>query len=43
MVLSVDTLDYTKGLLYRISAFERLLEKYHIHRGKVTLVQVSMT
>ena len=42
VVLSVDTLDYTKGLLHRISAFEKLLEKYHIHRGKVTLVQVCL-
>ena len=42
VVLSVDTLDYTKGLLHRISAFEKLLEKYHIHRGKVSLVQVCL-
>ena len=42
IVLSVDTLDYTKGLLYRITAFEKLLEKYHIHGGKVVLVQVCL-
>ena len=38
----MDTLDYTKGLLYRITAFEKLLEKYHIHNGKVVLVQVCL-
>ena len=42
MILSVDTLDYTKGLLQRITAFEKLLEKYHIHREKVVLVQVCV-
>ena len=35
VVVSVDTLDYTKGLNHRIAAFERLLEEYHIHRHKV--------
>ena len=38
----MDTLDYTKGLLHRISAFEKLLERYHVHRGKVSLVQVCL-
>ena len=36
VVISVDTLDYTKGLNHRIAAFERLLEEYHIHRHKVS-------
>ena len=35
VVVSVDTLDYTKGLTHRIAAFQRLLDKYHIHRHKV--------
>jgi len=42
VVLSIDTLDFTKGLLQRVAAFERLLDKYHIHRGKVCLVQVCL-
>jgi len=42
-VLSVDTLDFTKGLPQRVAAFERLLDKYHMHKGKVILVQVCLT
>jgi len=32
VVLGVDSVDFTKGLTHRLHAFERLLEKYHIHR-----------
>jgi len=40
LVLGVDRLDYTKGILERILAFERLLEKYpELHRN-ITLLQV---
>ena len=39
VVLSVDTLDFTKGLQHRVAAWERLLDRYHIHRGAATLVQ----
>ena len=28
LIFSIDRLDYTKGLLYRLNAFERFLEKY---------------
>ena len=35
VVVSVDTLDYTKGLNHRIAAFRRLLEDYPVHRHKV--------
>ena len=35
VVISVDTLDYTKGLNHRIAAFQRLLEEYECHRHKV--------
>ena len=35
VVVSVDTLDYTKGLNHRIVAFQSLLEKYECHRRKV--------
>jgi trehalose 6-phosphate synthase len=40
IILGVDRLDYTKGLPYRLRAFNRALEKYpELHR-KVTLLQV---
>jgi len=42
VVLSVDTLDFTKGLQHRVAAWERLLDRYHIHRGAATLVQVCL-
>ena len=41
IVLGVDRLDYTKGLLLRMEAFERLLEKYPERHGTVSLVQVA--
>jgi len=42
IILGVDRLDYTKGLVHRILAFERLLEKYPEHVEKVTLMQISV-
>ncbi|HER43862.1 MAG TPA: trehalose-6-phosphate synthase [Candidatus Eisenbacteria bacterium] len=40
IVLGVDRLDYTKGIPYRLRAFEDFLEKHpELHR-KITLVQV---
>ncbi|MFP4186630.1 MAG: bifunctional alpha,alpha-trehalose-phosphate synthase (UDP-forming)/trehalose-phosphatase [Acholeplasmataceae bacterium] len=36
-VLSVDRLDYTKGIIERIRAFEHLLKKYPKYRRKVRL------
>jgi len=42
VVLCVDSLDFTKGLTHRLSAFEQFLKKYHIHRGNVTLVQICL-
>ena len=41
IILGVDRLDYTKGVPLRLMAFERLLERYPNHRGRVTLVQVA--
>ncbi|MDD5017259.1 MAG: bifunctional alpha,alpha-trehalose-phosphate synthase (UDP-forming)/trehalose-phosphatase [Eubacteriales bacterium] len=37
MVLSIDRLDYTKGIPERIKAFGLFLEKYPEYRGKVRL------
>ncbi|KAF4532499.1 hypothetical protein B566_EDAN003075 [Ephemera danica] len=41
-ILGVDRLDYTKGLVHRVLAFERLLEKHPEHLGQVTFLQVSV-
>ncbi|XP_050562115.1 uncharacterized protein LOC118264944 isoform X2 [Spodoptera frugiperda] len=42
VILGVDRLDYTKGLVHRLKAFERLLEKYPEHIEKVMLLQISV-
>jgi len=42
VILSVDRLDYTKGILQRLLAFERLLERTPAWRGRVTLVVVAV-
>lgn len=41
LILSVDRLDYTKGILNRLIAFERFLEKYKEYVGKVVLIQIA--
>ena len=41
VVLSVDSVDYTKGLNYRLNAFERFLEKYPSNQGSVVLVLIA--
>ena len=41
LLVGVDRLDYTKGIPERISAFERMLERYPLWRGRVTMVQVG--
>lgn len=40
LVLGVDRLDYTKGILERLKAFEILLEKYPDLRDKINFIQV---
>jgi len=40
LVLGVDRLDYTKGILERLNAFEIVLEKYPELREKINLIQV---
>lgn len=39
IVLGVDRLDYTKGLLNRLNAFRHTLRRYPELRGKINLVQ----
>nr|CAD7403123.1 unnamed protein product [Timema cristinae] len=42
IILGVDRLDYTKGLVHRLKAFELLLERYPEHLEKVTLLQIAV-
>lgn len=41
MIIGVDRLDYSKGLVERFQAFERMLEMFPEHQGQVTLMQVA--
>ena len=41
LVLGVDRLDYTKGLLLRMEAFERFLERHPERHGTVSLLQIA--
>ncbi|HEC14940.1 MAG TPA: trehalose-6-phosphate synthase, partial [Rhodospirillales bacterium] len=40
-IIGVDRLDYSKGIVERFQAFERLLENYPAYRGRVTLLQIA--
>ncbi len=42
LVLSIDRLDYTKGIPSRLLAFEYFLEKYPQFKGKVRLVMLAV-
>lgn len=42
MIISADRLDYTKGLLERLRAYESLLDHTHEYRGASTFVQVTL-
>lgn len=39
-IISIERLDYVKGTLEKLQAFERLLEEYPEHIGKVTLLNI---
>ncbi|AEB11500.1 alpha,alpha-trehalose-phosphate synthase (UDP-forming) [Marinithermus hydrothermalis] len=41
ILLGVDRLDYTKGILERLLAFERFLQANPYYRGRVTFYQVA--
>ena len=41
MIIGVDRLDYTKGLVERMLAFERMLESFPATRGRVTMMQIA--
>lgn len=40
LILSVDRLDYSKGILQRLKAFNQLLEHHPLYEGKVSLILV---
>lgn len=42
LIVSADRLDYTKGLLERLRAYERLLDESHEYRGASALVQITV-
>jgi trehalose 6-phosphate synthase/phosphatase len=42
MILSIDRLDYTKGIANRIRAFEHFMEKYPEYQEKVRLVMLAV-
>jgi alpha,alpha-trehalose-phosphate synthase [UDP-forming] len=41
IVLGVDRLDYTKGIIDRLKIFERFLHRYPSWQGKVSLLMIS--
>ncbi len=41
-ILSIDRLDYTKGVLNRLKGFDLFLKSYPEYKGKVTLVLVAV-
>jgi trehalose 6-phosphate synthase len=41
LLLSVDRLDYSKGLRQRFAAFERFLAEYPAHHSLVTFMQIA--
>jgi len=42
IIISVDRLDYTKGIIERLEAFDLFLSKNPEYKGKVTLVMVAV-
>ncbi len=42
VILGVDRLDYSKGILERLYAVEHLFESYPQHRGRAIFVQVAV-
>lgn len=42
IILSVDRLDYSKGIIERLEAFDLFLSKNPLYRGRVTLIMVAV-
>ena len=43
LILGVDRLDYSKGIINRFKAYQKLLDNYPEHRRKATLMQIAPT
>jgi trehalose 6-phosphate synthase len=41
LMMGVDRLDYSKGLVERFSAYEQFLETYPENRGRITYIQIA--
>ncbi len=41
LIIGVDRLDYSKGILERLRSYEVMLQTYPKHRGRVTFMQIS--
>lgn len=41
LILGVDRLDYTKGIVERLKAFERMLDKFPSWKRRVSMIQIS--
>jgi len=41
LMIGVDRLDYTKGIVERLEAIEQLFEEHPWHRERVTMVQIA--
>lgn len=42
VILGVDRIDYTKGLVHRLEALQHLLERHPDYRGRVVFVQIGV-
>ncbi len=42
LIVGVDRLDYTKGLIERLTAYERFLERHPRYEGRVTMLQIAV-
>jgi trehalose 6-phosphate synthase/phosphatase len=42
LILSIDRMDYTKGIRNRLYSFQRFLEKYPRYHGKVSLIMLAV-
>ena len=42
VILSVDRLDYTKGILHRLESYNEFLKKYPEYKEKVTMVMIAV-
>jgi trehalose 6-phosphate synthase/phosphatase len=40
LIISIDRLDYSKGILQRLQAFELLLQQHPEYKGKITLYMI---